>query len=230
MDYPEIIYEDDDLLVIDKPAGQLSVAADNQRRRYREGGAADRTAFALMRQYVKRRNPRADLYILHRLDRDTSGVLAFAKNPAVQEALRDNWNNLVRRRQYVAVLRGTLTPPEGVVKSYLAEDRQYNVYSTPDASKGKLAITSYKTLQTGNGFTLAEMNLSTGRKNQIRVHMADLRHPVVGDTRYGGKTSPVGRMCLHAQTLALVHPFERRLLTFTAPAPDSFQTLISNKK
>lgn len=221
----QIIYEDDDLIVVNKAAGLLSVGADNQRRRSREE-AGQETAYSLMRAYVKHRNRRNELYILHRLDRDTSGVLAFAKNEAVQKALRDNWNNLVKVRQYQAVVSGTLKPAEGVVRSYLAENAKYDVFSIPDPTQGRLAITSYRTLANGNGYTLAEMLLSTGRKNQIRVHMHDLGHPVVGDPRYGGAASPIGRMCLHASRLSLINPLTHRVLTFDAPAPEAFAAMV----
>lgn len=221
----KIIYEDDEFLVINKPAGLLSVGADNQRRRTREGRGQE-TAFSMMRGYVKRRNPREDLYIVHRLDRDTSGVLVFAKNPELQEALRYNWNNNVMKRQYIAVVHGALKPAEGMVKNYLIEDSRYRVSSTPDPNRGKLAITRYKTLATGNGMSLLDVDIATGRKNQIRVHLSELRHPVVGDREYGSKGSTLGRMCLHAQTLKLVHPFTRQLVTFSAPAPQEFAQLV----
>lgn len=221
----QIVYEDDDFVVVNKAAGLLSVAADNQRRRAQEN-ASQETAYSIVRGYVKRQNPHNDLFILHRLDRDTSGLLAFAKRQNIQEALRANWNNMVAQRQYVAVLSGTLAPAEGTVKSYLVEDANYDVRSTDRPGEGKLAITQYKTLATGNGLTLAEFNLATGRKNQIRVHMKEKGCPVVGDSRYGTKASPLGRLCLHAQCLKLVHPLTRRMMQFTARAPAAFADLV----
>lgn len=221
----QVIYEDDDFLVVNKAAGLLSVAADNQRRRSREDRSQE-TAYSILRAYVKRQSPSNELFILHRLDRDTSGVLAFVKKESLQKSLRDNWNNIVQQRQYIAVLQGTPNPAEGTISSYLAENAKYDVYSTDNPEEGKLAITHYKTLATSRGLTLAELNLSTGRKNQIRVHMKERGCPVVGDPRYGSKGSPLGRLCLHAQTLSLVHPVTRQLMTFTAPAPPSFAALV----
>lgn len=220
----QLLYEDDDILVINKGAGLLSVAADNPRRP--KEGKPQETAYSIMREYIKWQDPKNMLFIVHRLDRDTSGLMMFAKSQAVQERLRHNWNNTVLERKYVAVLEGKLTPAEGVRRSYLAENSRYEVYSTPNAEEGKLAITSYKTLKNGNGYTLAEMSLSTGRKNQIRVHMKELGYPVSGDRRYGAKASPIGRLCLHAQSLKFAHPTTQKLMAFTTPVPSKFMAMV----
>lgn len=221
----QLLYEDDDILVINKGYGLLSVAADNQRRRPNEKKSQE-TAYSIMREYVKWQDPRNMLFIVHRLDRDTSGIMMFAKSQEVQERLRHNWNNTVLERRYVAVLQGRLDPPEGIRKSYLAENSRYEVYSTPNEEEGKLAVTRYKTLENGNGYTLVEVSLDTGRKNQIRVHMSELGFPVSGDRRYGAKASPIGRLCLHAATLKFAHPTTQKLMVFDTPIPPKFLAMV----
>lgn len=224
----QIVYEDDDIIVVNKGYGLLSVAADNQRRRDKEGRAQE-TAYSIMREYVKQKDPANKLFIVHRLDRDTSGLMMFAKSAEIQEALRHNWNNTVLDRTYDAVVEGTLDPPEGARRSYLAENSRYEVYSTDDPEKGKLAVTRYKTLKSGCGYTLAQVSLDTGRKNQIRVHMKEPGHPISGDRRYGAKASPIGRLCLHAQTLRFAHPRTRRLMDFSTPVPAKFWGMVGGK-
>ena len=144
----------------------------------------------------------------------------------VKEHLQHNWNNMVRHRQYVCVVEGKLNPAEGEVRSYLAENSQHLVYSTENPAEGKLAVTNYKTIKSANGYTLAEVELETGRKNQIRVHMHDLGYSIAGDRRYGAKTSPIHRLALHARTISFVHPITRRLLEFSTPIPASFLAMV----
>lgn len=220
-----LLYEDDDILVVNKGYGLLSVAADNQRRRPNEKKSAE-TAYSIMREYVKWQDPNNKLFIVHRLDRDTSGIMMFAKSQEIQEKLRHNWNNTVLERRYVAVLDGRLDPAEDTIKTYLAENSRYEVYSTPNPEEGKLAVTRYKTLNQANGHTLVEVSLDTGRKNQIRVHLSERGFPVSGDRRYGGKSSPIGRLCLHAQSLKFVHPTTGRLMHFETPIPPKFLTIV----
>lgn len=212
----KIVYEDDDIIVVNKGYGLLSMGTDTKK---------DGTAYSILRDYVKWANPMNKLFIVHRLDRDTSGLMMFAKNEKAKETMQHNWNNMVLNRKYLAVVEGEVEPSEGVVRSYLAETSKYEVYSTDDPSKGQLAVTRYKTLKQGPNYTMLEVELDTGRKNQIRVHMKDLGHPISGDRRYGAGASPIHRLALHAQTLRFVHPVTRREMNFSTPIPASFLSL-----
>ncbi len=209
----KLVYEDDDIIVINKGYGLLSVSSD----RVREG-----TAYSILRDYVKWSNPANKIFIIHRLDRDTSGLMMFAKTIEAKEAMQHNWNNMVLNRRYLAVVEGQPDEPKGTVKSYLAETSQHEVFSTEDPDKGKLAVTRYDTIASGRGYTLLGIELDTGRKNQIRVHMKDLGHPIAGDRRYGAKSSPIHRLALHAQTLRFIHPITRKEMNFTTPVPSKF--------
>ncbi len=213
----KIVYEDDDIIVVNKGYGLLSMSTD----KIKEG-----TAYSLLRDYVKRKDPRNKLFIVHRLDRDTSGLMMFAKTMKAKETMQHNWNNMVLERRYVAVItKGPLDPAEGEIRSYLAENAAHEVYSTPDPDKGQLAVTYYRTLRTRGRYSLVELSLATGRKNQIRVHMKEAGHPIAGDRRYGAPASPIHRLALHAQTLRFVHPTTRRDMSFSTPIPSSFEKL-----
>lgn len=214
-----IVHEDDDIIVVNKGYGLLSMADDTNRKQ--------ETAYSILRDYLKKKHPDNKLFIVHRLDRDTSGLMLFAKTLQAKEALQYNWNNMVLERKYVCVVEGTPETEEGAVRSYLLENSKHEVYSMPDDSKGgKLAVTRYRTLSSRKGFSLMECQLDTGRKNQIRVHMKQLGCPISGDKRYGGHTSPIHRMALHAQTLNFAHPVTRRLMQFSTPIPAPFLLLL----
>lgn len=213
----KIVYEDDDIIVVNKGYGLLSMGTD----KIKEG-----TAYSILRDYLKWKDPRNKLFIVHRLDRDTSGLMVFAKSEEAKNRLQHNWNNMVISRKYLAVVEGKPEPEEGVVRSYLAENSRFEVYSTDKPEEGQLAITCYKTLRSRNGYSLMEVSLDTGRKNQIRVHMKDLGHPIAGDRRYGAKSSPIHRMALHAQTLRFVHPMTRKDMNFSTPVPASFAKMV----
>lgn len=216
----KLVYEDDDILVVNKGYGLLSMGND----KIKEG-----TAYSILREYLKTQDPRNKLFIVHRLDQHTSGLMVFAKSIEAKEKLQHNWNNMVLRRQYVCVVEGRLDPPDGEVKSYLAENSQHIVYSTDDPARGQLAYTRYTSMANGNGYTLVDVQLETGRKNQIRVHMKDLGHPIAGDRKYGAKSSPIQRLALHAMTLRFVHPITRKLMDFSTPVPQSFQKLVARR-
>lgn len=213
----KIVYEDDDIIVVNKGYGLLSMGTD----KIKEG-----TAYSILRDYLRWKDPRNKLFIVHRLDRDTSGLMVFAKSEEAKNRLQHNWNNMVISRKYLAVVEGKPEPEEGVVRSYLAENSRFEVYSTDKPEEGQLAITRYKTLRSRNGYSLMEVSLDTGRKNQIRVHMKDLGHPIAGDRRYGAKSSPIHRMALHAQTLRFVHPMTRKDMNFSTPVPASFAKMV----
>ncbi len=213
----KIYYEDDDILVVYKGYGLLSMATDKKKQG---------TAYSILRDYLKEKDPRNKLFIVHRLDQQTSGLMMFAKNEKAKDAMQHNWNNMVLERKYVAVLEGYLDKPEGEVRSYLAENARHEVYSTNNPEEGKLSVTRYKTLKARNGYTMVELSLDTGRKNQIRVHMKDLGHPISGDRRYGAKPSPIQRLALHAQTLRFVHPITRKDMNFSSAIPQAFSKLV----
>ncbi len=211
-----LVYEDDDIIVVDKGYGLLSMGTD----KIKEG-----TAYSILREYIKRKDPRNKLFIIHRLDRDTSGLMMFAKSVQAKENMQHNWNNMVLERKYVAVIEGAPEPPEGEIRSYLAENEAHEVYSTKAPSQGKLAVTYYTTQRVRKPYALVELSLATGRKNQIRVHMKDSGHPIAGDRRYGSTSSPLHRLCLHARTLRFIHPITRRDMYFTSPVPAGFLKL-----
>ena len=212
----KLVYEDDDIIVVDKGYGLLSVDTDTSRKSHVE------TAYSILREYVKSKHPSNKIFIVHRLDRDTSGLMVFAKNVEAKEALQHNWNNMVLERKYVALLDGELAKESGEVRSHLAETVQHEVYSTDEPSEGKLAVTRYRVRRKGKGRTLAEFSLDTGRKNQIRVHAHDLGCPITGDKRYGNGSGPLHRMALHAETLRFAHPVTRLDMNFTSPVPSQF--------
>ena len=212
-----IVYEDDDIIVVNKGYGLLSVGTD----KIKTG-----TAYSILRDYLKRIDPRNKLFIIHRLDQHTSGLMMFAKNVKAKEAMQHNWNNMVLERRYVAVVEGKLEPSEGEVRSYLAENSVHEVYSTDNPEEGQPALTLYRSLRCANGYTLVELQLETGRKNQIRVHMKDLGHPIAGDRKYGAKTSPIHRMALHAMTLRFAHPVTRADMNFSTPLPPQFAKMV----
>ena len=214
----EIVYEDEDIIVVNKGYGLLSVDTDSPKK--------SETAYSLLRDYVKAVNPANKIFIVHRLDRDTSGLMLFAKTQEAKEAMQHNWNNMVLERTYVAVVDGVMEEQSGVISSNLDQTSRYEVYSTREKGQGKRALTRYKVVRRGHRRSLVEFSLDTGRKNQIRVHARDLGHPISGDRRYGNGPSPIHRLALHARTLRFAHPVTRRDMKFEAPVPDNFRKLL----
>ena len=213
----KIVYEDDDILVVNKGYGLLSVGTDS----IKEG-----TAYSILREYLKRKDQRNKIFIVHRLDQHTSGLMMFAKNTQAKETMQHNWNNMVLERCYNAIIRGRMEPAEGEIRSYLTENSAHEVYSTQNPEEGQLAVTRYRTVGHRGPYTLLELNLATGRKNQIRVQLKDSGHPIFGDRRYGSDESPIHRLALHARTLRFVHPVTRRDMNFSCPLPASFSKLV----
>ncbi|MDD4699969.1 MAG: RluA family pseudouridine synthase [Oscillospiraceae bacterium] len=214
----DIIYEDNDLLVINKPAGLLSIATEKEKAL---------TAYHLMTEYVQLHNQKKRIFIVHRLDRDTSGVLMFAKNERMKLALQDNWANLVSERGYVAAVEGQLKEKSGRIRTWLLETKTLLMYSSSNEGDGQEAITNYQVINETSGFSLLNIQLETGRKNQIRVHMKELGNPVVGDKKYGAKTDVLKRLGLHANKLAFEHPFTHETMCFEAEMPKSFKALFN---
>ena len=216
----KLVYEDDWIIVVKKSPGLLSVGTERERHR---------TVQAVLNEYFRRCRSRAKAYVVHRLDRDTSGLMMFAKDEQTQHILRDNWHDLIFDRRYVAVVIGSVEREGGTVRSWLT-DRILYVYSSPVDDGGKEAITHYRVLNRGNGYTLMELRLETGRKNQIRVHMQDIGHPVVGDGRYGSSdNNPLRRLALHAFRLWFTHPVTKEVLRFDTEFPSEFVKLVGSK-
>ena len=211
-----IIFENDELIVINKPSGLLSIASD------KEKGS---TAYRMLTEYVQQKDKHNRVFVVHRLDEDTSGVLMVAKNPKIQAALQDNWNDIVSKRGYYAIVEGHLKEPSGTIKSYLKKNAQNMMYSSKKPGDGQLAITHYKVIAEIEGYSLLDVHIDSGRKNQIRVHLGDLGHHVIGDDKYGNPSNPIKRLGLHAYELEFKHPFTGKVMKFTAPIPKEFKTL-----
>jgi 23S rRNA pseudouridine1911/1915/1917 synthase len=211
-----IIYEDDDIVAIDKPAGLLSTATE------REKG---RTSYRLVSDYVTQKDPSARIFVVHRLDEDTSGVLIFAKNWEVREALQNNWQQCVHNRAYYAIVEGADIPDHGLLKDYLAQDNFQLVYVTRNTSIGKLAITEYQKIGATKDYALLDVHLQSGRKNQIRVQLGHIGHFVIGDDKYGEPSDPLKRLGLHAYELDFVNPLNQKEYKISAPIPETFKRM-----
>jgi len=213
-----VLYEDRDILVVDKISGLLTVSTDKIR---------ENTAYYLLTDYVRKGNPksRKRIFIVHRLDRDTSGVIVFAKNEKAKFYLQEEWSNFTKR--YLAVVHGTLPKKEGVITSYIVENKAHKMYSVDNPKKGKLAKTRYKILRESNRFSLLEIELLTGRKNQIRVHFSEKGCPVAGDKIYGTKEKGIKRLTLHAASISISHPHTKEKMSFEAPIPVYFNSLLN---
>ena len=233
-----LVYEDDYLLVVNKKQGLLTVPTNPD--------SAETTALSILKAYVRRQHPRNNVYVVHRLDRETSGLLVFAKTPQLQEYMRTYWRQLVTKRTYIALAEGIFAEPQGTITTWLTEDkRNAMVYSSPVDDGGQKAVTHYEVLGTrciepakGSGnipaaamadgkicLSLVALNLETGRTNQIRVHLASIGHPVVSDRKYGHGNSfaPVDRLCLHARILEFIHPATEQVVHFETPVPKEFK-------
>lgn len=209
-----IMYEDDDIIVIEKESGLLSIATEKERKH---------TVLHQLMHYVKQQHPANRVFVVHRLDKDTSGVMMFAKNEGVKRKLQNNWKNIVKERTYVALVEGKVTKEKGYIVSWLKESKTRKMYSSRVKNDGQRAATRYRVLQTNDRYSLLELQLETGRKNQIRVHMEELGHPVVGDKRYGSKgRSVIGRLGLHAKVLSFYHPVTNKLMLFRSDVPNAF--------
>ena len=198
------------MIVINKPCGLLSEKTNTE---------SQKTAYSLVKSYLEKK--KESIYMVHRLDQYTSGLLMFVKNKKLYELLTSDWNKYVKVRGYVAVVEGCMKKPKGTIENYLAESKTQVVYIT-SKDKGKKAITHYKVIQSNKNYTLVDVRLDTGRKNQIRVHMSSLNHPLIGDEKYGAKTNPIKRLGLHAHELMFVHPITLKEMRFVSKTPDSF--------
>ena len=211
--YVKIVYEDKDLIVIEKNEGILSMPAT----------AKQYSAKQVLDEYFQKRHFKCTAHTVHRLDRETSGLMMYAKNREIAQILEDNWHDIVFDRRYVAVVSGQMEREGGTIESWLKDNKAYITYSSPeDPGGGKYSITHYHTLKTTPRCSLVELKLETGRKNQIRVHMQDIGHPVLGDRKYGDSNDPIGRLCLHAYRLDFYHPRTGEVMNFETPFPREF--------
>lgn len=212
----DIVFEDPYLLVIDKRPGVLSMSNNTRQE----------TVQTVLNRYLEKGGGRNTSHLVHRLDRDTSGLMIYAKDVQTQQSFVDGWQYLVSDRRYLALVEGTFEKKEGKVESWLTEDKRFITHSSPVDNGGKFAVTNYRVIREGGGYSLVECELMTGRKNQIRVHMATLGHPVVGDAKYGSKIDPIRRLGLHAYILCFKHPVNGKVLRFETPVPACFETCL----
>ena len=218
--FVKIVYEDKDLIVIEKSIGILSMAS----------AANHFCVKTILHEYFKKRHFKCTAHVVHRLDRDTSGLMIYAKNLETQQILEEHWHSIVSDRRYIAVLCGKMEQEGGTVTSWLKDNKAFITYSSPTDNGGKYAVTHYHRLKANDDFSLVELKLETGRKNQIRVHMSDLGHPVAGDVKYGNGRNPIGRLALHAYRLNFTHPRTGEFMDFETPFPTAFMNLFSEKK
>lgn len=213
----KVVFEDASLIVIEKPAGLLSMANETERHK---------TAYAFLTDYVRRGNPRSPerVWIVHRLDRETSGLMVFAKSEAAKRALQANWRQADKR--YLAVVEGRPPADHGVLRSHLDESRPFKVYSAPRSEQTRHAVTNYRVMKQNATCTLIELNPKTGRRHQLRVHLADADCPIIGDHKYGARTNPARRLGLHASALQFTHPSSGEQLRFESPLPQELAGLV----
>lgn len=213
-----IVFEDQYLIVIEKQAGVLSIATEKQK---------DNTAYSILSSHVKKQDPRNRIFVVHRLDRETSGLMMFAKSEKIQKLLQESWNATIEERTYLAVVEGYVEKKQDTITSYLVESKALIVYSSKNPEVGQKAVTHYEVLKSNKNFSLLKVNLETGRKNQIRVHAKDMGHSVVGDEKYGAKTDPIKRLGLHAWVLAFKHPITGKDFRFETEMPTKFTGLFN---
>jgi 23S rRNA pseudouridine1911/1915/1917 synthase len=211
-----IVYEDQHLIVIDKMAGLLSMATKNEKRN---------TAYSLLSKHVKKQDRGNKIFIVHRLDRETSGLMLFAKSEPVKNKLQEFWNETVIERTYIAVVEGMAEQQEGTISSYLSEDKVFKMHSSQAPKDGQKAVTHFSVLKKNEAYSLLKVNLETGRKNQIRIHMQEMGHPIAGDKKYGGTTNPMKRLGLHATKITFIHPVSGEKMNFETKIPRLFMRL-----
>ncbi|MCI8575404.1 MAG: RNA pseudouridine synthase [Bacilli bacterium] len=215
----DIIHEDKELLVINKPSKLLTISTEKEKYH---------TLFYEASSYIKKQNPRNKIFIVHRLDKDTSGIVVFAKNESLKQALQINWDKLASVREYLAIVEGVIKEKEGTIKNYLKETKTLQVFDTKNPKEGKLAITNYQVLETNKVYSLLKINIKTGRKNQIRVALSSIGHPIVGDKKYQSQKNPYGRLALHASKLKLIHPKTNQEYLFLSKIPKEFERDFKN--
>lgn len=213
----KILYEDNYIIVIDKPSGLLTMASNKEKKK---------TAYNIVREYLIESNKNNKIFIIHRLDKDTSGVLIFAKDLNTKSLFQNKWSENVLSKEYVAVVEGHPKANKGTIKTYLKENSQGYVFSVKSKKEGKIAITSYEKIKENKRYTMVKVFIKTGRKNQIRVHLKELGYPIVGDKKYGSGLDPVKRLCLHAKRLELINPINNKEMVFESNTPFLFEALL----
>ena len=216
----DIIFQDKSIIVVNKPHNLLTISTDNEK---------EKTLFHKVYNYEKQKHKNNKVFIVHRLDRETSGVVVFAKNERVKQILQDNWSDLAKSRKYIAIVEGKVEKQNDTIKSWLNETKTLVSYSSNKKDDGKLAITKYNRLAFNKSYTLLDIEILTGRKNQIRVHMKDIKHPIIGDKKYGAKINPLKRMGLHAYELTIKHPISNEEIKFEARIPSEFNKMFPKK-
>ena len=212
-----IIFENEEFIVINKPSGLLTIPSDNEK---------GRTAYRMVNDYVQQKDKHNRVFVVHRLDEDTSGVLMFAKNPKIKDILQKNWNDIVLERGYYAIVEGKMPKQQDTLVNYLAENSLNLMYVTGDKIKGKKCLTQYKVLKSNEKYSLLDVNIGTGRKNQIRVQLGHIGHHVIGDDKYGEPSNPIKRLGLHAYKLKFVHPITKKIVEFKTEIPKEFLKII----
>jgi 23S rRNA pseudouridine1911/1915/1917 synthase len=211
-----IIFEDDYLLVIEKNEGLLSIATEKQK---------DQNAYSILSSHIKKQDPSNRIFVVHRLDRETSGLMMFAKSEKVQRLLQESWNATIRERTYLAITEGVVKQESGTIETNLVESKALIVYATRNPELGQHAVTHFELMQNNAYFSMLKVNLETGRKHQIRVHMKEIGHPITGDEKYGAKYDPMNRLGLHAWVLSFVHPITGEEHYFETKIPRKFSDL-----
>jgi 23S rRNA pseudouridine1911/1915/1917 synthase len=217
--YVKIVYEDRYLVVVEKNIGILSMAA----------GHSSLNVKTVLDDYFRKTRQNCTAHVVHRLDRDTSGLMIYAKDMTTEQILEHEWHQIVYDRRYVAVVSGEMEDDEGTIANWLKDNKAYVTYSSPVDNGGKYAVTHFHTLARTADHSLVEYRLETGRKNQIRVHSADMGHPVCGDVKYGNGDNPIHRLCLHAYVLCFYHPVTHQRMEFETPVPNDFKFIMNNK-
>lgn len=217
--YVNLVYEDQYLVVIEKKPGILSMAA----------GHSSLNVKTVLDDYFKKTRQKCRAHVVHRLDRDTSGLMIYAKDMETEQILEHEWHDIVYDRRYVALCSGEMEEDSGTIANWLKDNKAYVTYSSPVDNGGKYAVTHFFVLDRSVDYSLVEFKLETGRKNQIRVHSADMGHPVCGDVKYGNGDSPLHRLCLHAYVLCFYHPVTHKPMEFSTPIPPQFRAVINNK-
>lgn len=215
----KLVYEDRYIVVVEKNPGILSMAA----------GHSSLNVKTILDDYFKKTRQKCNAHVVHRLDRDTSGLMIYAKDMQTEQILERDWHNIVYDRRYVAVLSGQLEEEQGTIANWLKDNKAYVTYSSPVDNGGKYAVTHFCLLDRNDTHSLVEFKLETGRKNQIRVHSADMSHPVCGDIKYGNGDDPLHRLCLHAYVLCFYHPITHQPMEFDTPIPMNFRKLFSHR-
>lgn len=215
-----IVFEDDDVIVVDKKSGLLSISTGNPKVQ---------TVYKTIKHHVQLDDPMATIFVVHRLDKDTSGLMVLAKNKNSQLALQKTWDKTIAKRKYLAVTEGTFKEDVGTIDNYLKENKALVMYVTNNPKEAKKAVTHYEVIKKNEYYTLLEAYQETERKNQLRVHLKSLGHPIIGDKKYESKVNPIGRMAMHLKQLVFIHPTTKKEVSFETKVPDDYLKLFRSK-